>query len=670
MESLKIFTSRYIQAGNDFLKRSIVFMLFVILSRFIEILWINHFNIHSTNAGYEFYGLIFDFFYAFQITGYLILPYLLLFFLNRNIANNILIVFTSLIVLVYIGLIGYFSNTAMLLGSDLFAYNFHEIIHIVKTSNISILMFLVGFVSLICLLVLTHILFSRIKFHPYLQTALYLIMLESMFANGFKVESKDFENQYNYYLAENKLTFFFKSIYTFYDNKVRNEDIGKQTIEAQVATIDKSLIAHEVPFPEYPFFHKDETPNVLGSFLNSDETSKPNIIFVIVESLGTAYSGTANYLGSFTPFLDSLSAKSLYWNHFMSSAGRTFQVLPTMLGSLPFGETGFNDLQNKMPNHITLPRLLKKDGYSTAFFYGGEAAFDNMDIFLKKQNIDEIVDNRKFDKSFKQMPSRTNGQSWGFGDLELFNNYLKYTENKSSPRMDVLLTLSMHSPFYVQNQADFELKVEQRIVALKLSKEQSQYIRKYKSQFATIMYFDDALRQFVEQLSKRPSFKNTILVITGDHRMPEIPISTQIDRFHVPLVIYSPMLKTAKTFEGVASQFDVTPTFVSLLRNSYGMKFPSYCSWIGFDLDTSSSFRNRHIYPFMRNKNEFFDLMVGDKFLSNTDAYTVDKTFDMEYNGNSSVMTDLTQRFMYFKQINTLACRKNKLLPDSIYSKW
>ena len=668
-ESLKTFTSRYTDAGSDFLKRSTMFMILMLIVRVVEILWVNKLQIHNENIGYQLYGLSFDFIIIFRFAAYFFIPYFGLYYLNRNIANGILITITSLMIVGYIGFIGYFTNTAILLGSDLFAYSFQELVHIVQAANIPTIYYLIGIVSMICIIVLGHLLFSRLSFHPFLQIILFLMMLESLFLTNFKISPKDFDNEYSYYLSENKLSFFCASTFNYFDNKVRMQNTEKQAITVQ-AIHENKLIEHEIPYPEYPFFHKDETANVLGNYLEISDSTPPNIIFIIVESLGTAYSGSANYLGSFTPYLDELAGKSLYWKNCLSSAGRTFQVLPTMLGSLPFGETGFNDLKNAMPGHISLPSILKKDGYETAFFYGGEAEFDNMNIFLKRQKIDNIIDEKKFQKNYSLMPSDNANFKWGYGDNELFSNYFDYISDKPSPRMDILLTLSMHSPFRIINQPFFERKVESRIKELKLTTSQADFIHQYKSQFTTIMYFDDAIQRFMQKLSQLPSFKNTIVVITGDHRMPEIPISTQIDRFHVPLLIYSPMVKRAKTFDAVVSQFDVTPTFVSLLRNSFHLPMPTYCSWIGFELDTSSTFRNRHVYPIMRNKNEFFDIMAGNTFLSNTDAYAIDKTFDMEPINYGTAQKELTERLQYFKQINNSACQNNKLMPDSIYSKW
>ena len=669
MNKLKQFTIRYTESSTDFIKKSLVFILLLILARFVEIVWVSNFNLSSDGIGFQLYGLLYDILFAFQLTGYFFLPYLALSFLNRKFANSFYIVLTSLLIIIYLSLIAYFKNTAILLGSDFFAYNTHDLIHIVEAGNIPVFWYSVCFILLFAFIVVIYRLFSKVKLNTTFQSVCFFLVFLSLFFTGVKLDASHFHNEYDSFLSENKLNFFITSDLNYYQNKVRVENTKNQVLES--VTNDSSIVEHKLLDQEYSFYHKDETPDVLGNFLNVNAAVKPNIVFIIVESLGTAYSGPANYLGSFTPFLDSLGTKSLYFKDFISSAGRTFEVLPTMLGSLPYGETGFSDLKNP-PNHLSLPRLLKKNGYSTSFFYGGETKFDNMDAFLKRQKLDNIVDGPRFDKGLARMPSSNNGFSWGFGDQELFTEYLSYSANRktATPEFDILLTLSMHSPFLINNQSFFANKVEERMSELKLTKDQRDFVKNYKVQFTTIMYFDASIRNLFKELSKRPSFKNTIFVITGDHRMPEIPISTQVDRFHVPLIFYSPLLKRSKTIGAVSSQFDITPTFVSMLKNSYHLKFPAYSHWIGFELDTAATFRSRHAYPGMRNKNEMVDYLIGDNFLSMNKSYKISKDLDIEPVNDPDLTKKLINRLFRFEQMNQQACKNNKLLPDSIYLKW
>ena len=128
---------------------------------------------------------------------------------------------------------------------------------------------------------------------------------------------------------------------------VNLSDLDKKLIDSDSGTAlsgEKSSPLPGNPFTylshEFPFLHKEQTPNMLDPFFKP-WSQAPSIVFIIVESLGRGYTGENAYLGSFTPFLDSLMSRSLYWENCLSTSGRTFSVLPSLMGSSPFGEKGF-----------------------------------------------------------------------------------------------------------------------------------------------------------------------------------------------------------------------------------------------------------------------------------------------------------------------------------------
>ena len=160
-------------------------------------------------------------------------------------------------------------------------------------------------------------------------------MLISLFPlKQLKPDTSKFDNEFSMFVASNKLGFFAQSMTDHY--------LHQGTLNYKPLTFKAVASSPEGnPFtyvnPDYPFLHQETTPDVLGNFFNLGDTP-PNIVLIIVESLGRAYSGQGAYLGSFTPFLDSLMQKSLYWENCLSTSGRTFQVLPATLASLPFGD--------------------------------------------------------------------------------------------------------------------------------------------------------------------------------------------------------------------------------------------------------------------------------------------------------------------------------------------
>ena len=84
-----------------------------------------------------------------------------------------------------------------------------------------------------------------------------------------------------------------------------------------------------------------------------------------------------------------------------------------------------------------------------------------------------------------------------------------------------------------------------------------------------LLYTDNSIQSFMQAYSKRPDYANTIFIITGDHRLIPVPQKDNLSRFHVPLYIYSPMLKKTAKFKSISSHTDVAPSLVSFLTNNY-----------------------------------------------------------------------------------------------------
>ena len=56
--------------------------------------------------------------------------------------------------------------------------------------------------------------------------------------------------------------------------------------------------------------------------------------------------------------------------------------------------------------------------------------------------------------------------------------------------------------------------------------------------------------------------------------MPELnPEQANIEKYHVPLIIYSPMLKGPKKFESVATHHNLTPSILARMRENCEMGY-------------------------------------------------------------------------------------------------
>ena len=176
----------------------------------------------------------------------------------------------------------------------------------------------------------------------------------------------------------------------------------------------------------------------------------------------------------------------------------------------------------------------------------------------------------------------------------------------------------MHAPFVPPMAEKYGKRYGERLNELKLNPAGRAEADKYRDIYTTILYTDDALRDFFREYAKRPGYSNTIFFITGDHSLPELNTGwvSPMERFRVPFIIWSPMLKQPKEFLSVVSHLDVTPSVLAMLRERYGIKTHPLAHWLGTGFDTSAAFRCDRSLVFLRNNKEMTDFVDGNYCLS------------------------------------------------------
>lgn len=648
-----------------YLTINIVFLTLLALVRIFEYLYLSLVStLPKGSFLIELKGLGLDVLMLLNFAAAFVLPFLILYIVFKKIATFVSGLFIFLFILTEVVLIKYFATTSLLLGTDLFGYSFKEIIEIASAGG-GFSLLTIGLIIFIIIFITSLLIFSkRIKINGFLSIIFISISLASLpFKKFTNPDADKFISEQHYNLSVNKAYHLFRETYYYIYPKEKSEaDLFNYfyTGSQQLTGSTFKYISES-----YPFLRKDDTPDLLGKYFEIG-TKKPNLVFIIVESLGRAYSGEGAYLKSFTPFLDSLEKHSLYWENMLSTASRTFEVLPSIFGSMPYGKNGFAELGENMPDGMTLISLLKERGYTTRFFYGGDATFDNMKLFLEKQSIDYVFDEKSFGSTYKKLPSQAKF-TWGFGDKDIFKKGFEViAKSDSTPRLDIYLTLAMHDPYLIPDQDYYSKKVEEKFSKFNFSETQKVGYRKYLNNYATILYFEDAIRYFFKEYEKRADFDNTIFIITGDHRMSTPPISTQIDRFHVPLIIYSPMIKESVKFRSVVSHLDITPSVLAFLKNNYGMTFPENAPWLGQGLDCETYFRSNISIPFIRTKNETIDYLDKDYFIVKDQIFKVSEQLKLERITNQLKLSEIQRKFEKFKQDNLRATLNNKLIPDSL----
>lgn len=543
-----------------------------------------------------------------------------------------------LLILIEFSLTKYSLTTLLNLGADLLGYSLDDIyLTVTSSENISFIYFLPFIIFPAIFLTTNFFLKKTAHFKSLGITLIAVTVLVIIIKFAFSDFSKsDFQNKI-YYLTADIIQF----------------QVEKRSVESIKLDGNK----------EYPFLKPSEaTEDVLsGFFNNSDE--KPNIVIIQVEGLGSEFVGDRYYSG-FTPYLNSLIPKSLFWDNFLSNGGRTFGALPSLMASLPFGEKGFLEIENT-PNHISLFSILKQNGYTTSFFSGDQSSFDKKINFLEYNEVDNIIDENMYDDSYPKSVNSSNGFSWGYSDYEIFKKTLTFLDDLPSPRLDLITTQTIHEPFTFPVKEKFIQKVDSILNSGKKIKATNKEITSNIDIFASILYADASLKMFIESYKKRLDFKKTIFIITGDHRLIPIAQKDKICRFNVPFFIYSPMLKKTAKMKAINSHYDLAPSLLAYLSKSYGVQLPKETAWIGRGLDTSKVFRNIHEIPLMRYKGAINDFVYKEYMYSDGDLFKIKEDLNINKISDEAILNEVTTAYKAFKNLNAYVTKNDEIYPKN-----
>lgn len=595
------------QTAEGFASQSIGLLPALLLVRLFEVIASRSDHLLPAGLGEVFaHGVVDDLWVTCATALVLVAPILLVGSWSVRAARILHRAALAALVLAAVVLAKYFSITFVPVGADLFGYWVSDLLQTTVASGADWTAALALVVALAGVLALQglvgRILVSLRRARTLGVAALAVLLIGPL----FRPTPDRFDEEAAYFLAVDKLSFL----------------AGKT-----LAYVTESLETSSEAFAEFPWLAPPSAEDVLGPHL-SQADRPPNLVFVIVAGMGRDFVGPGAEYGGFTPFLDSLTQRSLYWENFLSNAGRTFGVLPSLLASLPATRGGFMELDD-MPAHLSLVRFLRERGYATHFCTGVDGHFENIDVFMERQGVDRFSDQTSFPPGIAKQPGAA-GFSWGYADQELFRNSLdQLGPTAPEPRLDVYLTITTHEPFIPPSQPAYHERYLSRMASLDVSEDKRRTYAASGGVFETLLYLDDSIRWLLEEYARRPEYARTIFVITGDHRLIPIPFSTRISRYRVPFIVFSPLVKAPHTFSSVSSHQDVAPTVAAYLAHNHGLELPDRVPWVGTGIDSTTSFRNTHGIVLMRTRSEMDDYLLGERFLSGDQLFAVEENLDL-----------------------------------------
>lgn len=278
-----------------------------------------------------------------------------------------------------------------------------------------------------------------------------------------------------------------------------------------------------------------------------------NLVIILEESLGAQYVSTLGGL-PLTTEIDKLNAEGWAFSKLYATGTRSVRGIEAVItGFTPTPARAVVKLDKSQHNFFTIASLLKSNGYTTQFIYGGESHFDNMKSFFLGNGFTDIVDFNNFvEPSFVA--------SWGASDEDLFTQAdieLTKLHNEDKPFFSVVFTSSNHDPFEIPKGKVKPIKYTQAQL--------NEYDDKEMLRHQAIQYADYALGKFIKKAKTKAYWQDTIFLVVADHdARAKGNDLVPINNFHIPAVILNSG-KENRIDNRVVSQIDLAPTLLSLI---------------------------------------------------------------------------------------------------------
>jgi phosphoglycerol transferase MdoB-like AlkP superfamily enzyme len=348
-----------------------------------------------------------------------------------------------------------------------------------------------------------------------------------------------FKNQYHGELAKNGCWSFFAAA----KKMELNYDEWYLTYpQEEMLTRSKDLLS----IPRAVDAHPSEI-----SFIRTIQKEGPekrwNVILICMESLSADFMSYGGNTKAITPNLDRLAGESVFFEKLYATGTRTVRGMEALTLNLPPTPGQSIIYRPEGKDLVTTFSPFIKRGYDCGFFYGGDGKFDYMNRYFSTSGcrIMDVNAWNKTDVTFKT--------SWGACDEDLFNKTLAEADQAyaaGKPFHYFCMTTSNHRPY------DFpDGKID---------------LKSHSGRNAAVKYSDWAVGKLIADASKKPWFKDTLIVFSADHCASSAgKTDLDVTKFHIPAMIYNPMLVPAKIVSKLCSQIDIMPTVFGMMNWSY-----------------------------------------------------------------------------------------------------
>jgi len=332
----------------------------------------------------------------------------------------------------------------------------------------------------------------------------------------------------------------------------------------QVKHYYPTIAAHlgvDKPTPEQPQFDRLVPPQPHRLSLHR----KPNIVFIMLESLGASRLGAWGNPMLPTPNLDRIAGAGWKFSQFYVPVTGTSKTVWASITGIPDVSKEDSATRNPLiPNQRVVVNNFTE--HKKFYLIGGNANWANMSALIRN-SIDGVTMYQESEWSNPLV------DVWGISDLDLFKNAdaLFRQQPKEQPFFAIIQTAGNHKPFTIPKDRESFTPLDTP------EDELAKHGFESNAQFNAVRLLDYSIGRFMEMAKAGGYLDNTIFVMYGDHNnrittiphMPKFVEVLELDGHHVPGIIYAPGLLPPKEINEPVSLVDMLPTVAGLLGEPY-----------------------------------------------------------------------------------------------------
>jgi arylsulfatase A-like enzyme len=300
------------------------------------------------------------------------------------------------------------------------------------------------------------------------------------------------------------------------------------------------------------------------------EGPRPNVVLVMMESVGVDHLGMSGYERDITPSLDRISEKSRRFKNARTTATHSNYAQMAVLSSLfPRRYSGFDSYKR-----LDYPRFLWHDflaafGYSTATHSSQDEAWQGMLRFQTTHTKTEYHHSRTYEGQTVNM-----GAEKVVPDEVTVTRAIQWMEQADAPFGLYVNLQSTHFPYRVPPGAPEPFQ------PTRPTKGKFHYLNYPASDVPVVInrydnalaYVDQQIGRLYAYLEKSGRLENTVLIVTSDHgeSFGENGLVTHgrslfEEEARVPLLVHFPQAVAPGDDFRLASTLDILPTLASLM---------------------------------------------------------------------------------------------------------